>query len=298
VYNQARWLGEAIESVRAQTFSDWELVVVDDGSTDDTRQVIQRHLDDRRIRCLAEPHRERSAARNTGIAASSGHFIAFLDGDDRWRPEKLQRQVAALDASPEAGLCYTIARFIDEDGRLLRARKPARACAGRLLPRLMRGNIVILASVMLRRACLENVGGFDETLSVYGCEDWDLWLRMARRYPVVAVDEELTLYRQHAGGTSPDQVLASALTVIDKAYRDPTMQLEAGITRSAARARHQWYRAADVASQGRRRAALPIAMRALRENAATAFSRPALGALAALTLPRAATRALRRLGAA
>ncbi len=292
-FNQARWLDEAIEDVRRQTFPDWELVVVDDGSTDDTRVIVARHEEDRRVRYVFQVNQERSAARNRGIAESAGRHVAFLDADDRWLPEKLAKQVAALAADPEAAFCYTPARFVDRDGTPLPVRKPPRAIAGRIFPALVRANAIILASVVARRDRLAEVGGFDATLPAYGCEDWDLWLRLARRWPVAVVDEELTLYRRHAGNTAREQVLRSALAVVDKVYADPATARAAGISRTAVRARHLWYHAAAVASEGRV-AAAGLALRALGESPATVLSRPAAGALAALVLPRAALRALGR----
>src|SRR6185503_12070287 len=176
-YNQAGFLTEAVASVRAQTFADWELLVVDDGSTDDTAAVAARFRDDDRIRYLPGAHAERAVARNRGVAAATGDLVAFLDADDLWRPEKLARQVAALAAAPGAGACYTATRFVDGGGRPLPIRKPVRATAGRLFTAFARGNFVILASMVVRRSCLAALGGFDATLPVYGCEDWDLWLR-------------------------------------------------------------------------------------------------------------------------
>ena len=291
-YNQAHWLAETIESVRAQTYADWELVVADDGSTDDTAAVVTRFARDHRIRCIAGAHAERAAARNRAIAASTGELVAFLDADDTWHPEKLARQVAALAAAPEAGACYAVARFVDGSGRPLDVRKPPRALSGLIFPRLVRGNFIILASMMVRRRCLEAVGAFDATLPVFGCEDWDLWLRLARRYAIVAVDEELVRYRVHDGNTRAEQVMASGLAVIDRLYADPDVAREAGIGRAAARARHVWYHAGILA--GRRRAAgLPLVAQALREHPLTLWSRPAAGALAAVALPRALEAALR-----
>jgi glycosyltransferase involved in cell wall biosynthesis len=293
-HDQARWLDGAIACVRRQTFADWELIIADDGSTDDTPAVVARHADDARILYLPGPRAERAAARNRAIAASSGALVAFLDTDDRWLPEKLARQVAALAAAPDAGLCYTIARFVDADDRPLPLRKPPRAVEGNVFPALMRGNLIIIASVVARRRCLDEVGGFDETLPVYGCEDWDVWLRIARRHPVTVVDDELTLYRVHAGNTPVESLLASGLAVLDRRYAEPGTVEAAGLSRASARARLRWYLAGAVATE-RRSAAVPLMLGALRESPATAFARPALGALAALLLPRAAERALRRL---
>jgi glycosyltransferase involved in cell wall biosynthesis len=293
-WNQAAWLGQAIESVRAQTLADWELVVVDDGSTDATREVVARHAGDGRIRYVHQAHGERSAARNRGIAASSAPLLAFLDADDLWLPEKLAKQVAALDADPAAGLCYTPARFVDAAGRPLPIRKPPRTIAGQVFARLMRGNVIILASVLVRRSCLDEVGGFDASLPAYGCEDWDLWLRIARRWPFAVVDEELTLYRRHGTNTAWRQVLASALAVIDKWYADPETARRAGRSRAAVRALHYWTNAAALAME-RRSAALPLVVDALREFPAAALSRSAMATFATLVLPSAAVRTLRRL---
>lgn len=293
-HDDARWLDGAIASVRRQTQSDWELLVADDGSTDGTRDLVMRYASDGRVRYLPGPHLERAAARNRGLAAAQGELIAFLDADDRWQPAKLERQVAALAAAPGAALCYTIARFVDAADAPLAIRKPPRAIDGEIFGALMRGNFIILASVVARRRYLVEAGGFDETLPVFGCEDWDLWLRLARHHPVTVVDEELTLYRRHDGNTGADALLRSGLAVIDRRYDDPGTAALAHLSRAAARARLRWYLAGAVAS-AHRAAAVPLVLDALREAPATALGRPALGALAALLLPRAAERALRRL---
>ena len=292
-HDDAPWLDGAIATVRAQRFADWELLIVDDGSTDDTAAVVARHDADPRIRYLPGPHAERCVARNRGIAAAHSPLIAFLDADDRWHPDKLARQVAALAAVPDAGLCYTPARFIDASDRPLPLRKPPTAHAGQLFPELMRGNCIILASVVARRDAIEEAGGFDESLPVCGCEDWDLWLRMARRRDVVVVDDELTCYRQHAGNTPVDALLASGLAVIERRYAEPGTDAAAGLSRRAARARLRWYLAGAAAAQ-RRAAGLVLAAQAFGEAPGTVLDRPALGALAAVFLPRAVERALRR----
>lgn len=292
-YNQAPWLDGAIATVRAQSFSDWELLVADDGSTDDTAAVVGRHAADSRVRHLPGPHAERCVARNRALAEARGDLVAFLDTDDRWHPEKLARQVAVLQGAPDAGFCYTVARFVDAEDQPLPIRKPPDALAGNLFPVLVRGNLVILASVVARLRRVIEAGAFDETLPVCGCEDWDLWLRLARRHPVAVVDEELTRYR-HLGNTSPAQLLESGLAVLERRYAESGTVEAAGLSRAAARARLRWYLAGAVAAD-RRAAAVPLVLAALREDPGTALARPALGALAALLLPRTAERVLRRL---
>jgi glycosyltransferase involved in cell wall biosynthesis len=296
VHDQARWLPETIASVRAQSFTDWELVVVDDGSTDDTPAIVARATADPRIRHLRGPHRERCVARNHGIAAATADLIAFLDGDDLWLPEKLARQVAALDAAPDVGLCYTIARYVDAEGRPLPIRRPPLPVAGMALPAIVRANPIILASVVARRSALETAGGFDETLPALGCEDWDLWLRIARAHPIAILSEELTRYRRHGGNTVAREVLASGLAVLAKLYADPAAAADARLSHAAARARLLWYHA-GVAAPASRAAGVALAARALAAAPASVGSRPALGALATLVLPVPVLRVLGRLPA-
>jgi len=293
-HNQARWLPETITSVRAQTLTDWELLVVDDGSTDDTAEVAARAGADTRIRYLPGARRERAAARNRGIAAAKSNLVAFLDGDDLWHPEKLARQTAALDAAPDAALCYTVARYVDATGARLGIRRPPVLLEGEIFPALMRANRMILASVLVRQSALDEAGAFDERLPAFGCEDWDLWLRIARFFPVVAVRDELTYYRRHAGNTARARVLESGLAVVDKHYADPTTPAVARLSRSAARARLLWYHA-GAAVEDRRMTGLGLAARAMAAAPSSLASRPAAGALVTLALPKFVLRALGRL---
>jgi glycosyltransferase involved in cell wall biosynthesis len=290
-HDQAPWIGATIASVRAQTFGDWELVVVDDGSTDETAAVVAgAATGDARIRVVTGPRRERAAARNRGIAATTGPLLAFLDGDDLWLPEKLAHQVSALDAAPAAALCYTIARYVDDHDRPLAVRRPPKPVAGAIFPALMRANLMILSSVVLRRSALDPTGlAFDERLPVLGCEDWDLWLRIARQSPVVVVPEELTRYRRHDGNTASARLLASGLLVAGKHYRDPATAAAARLSLNGAFARLYWYHAGAAGGRAR---ALRLAWRALRSSPASLLSRPALGAIATIALPHAARRLL------
>src|SRR5262249_50069876 len=149
--------------------------------------------------------------------------------------------VAVLDADPAAALCYTIARYVDGDGRPLPIRRPPRPVAGDCFAALVRANRMILSSVVVRRAVLETVGGFDAGLPVFGCEDWDLWLRIARRHRVAVVPDELTRYRVHPGNTPQAAILASGLAVLEKLYRDPATATDAALPAAAARALLVWY---------------------------------------------------------
>jgi hypothetical protein len=194
--------------------------------------------------------------------------------------------VSALDAASDAALCYTIARYVDDHDRPLAVRRPPKPLAGAIFPALMRANLMILSSVVLRRSALDPTGlAFDERLPVLGCEDWDLWLRIARQSPVVVVPEELTRYRRHDGNTASAQVLAGGLLVAGKHYRDPATAAAARLSLNGAFARLYWYHAGAAGGRAR---ALRLAWRALRSSPASLLSRPALGAIATIALPRAA----------
>src|SRR6185369_6342387 len=210
---------------------------------------------------------------------------------DLWHPEKLAHQAALLDTVPAAGLCYTVARYVDHDGRPLPIRRPPAPIAGELFAPLVRANRMILSSVMIRRAVLDDGNAFDASLPVMGCEDWDLWLRIARRHHVLVVPAELTRYRVHPGNTPQAAILASGLAVLAKHYRDPTTATEAALPADAARARLLWYHATAAAAEARA-PALRLAARALATAPRSLWSRPALGAFARLILPRAAHRLL------
>jgi len=290
-HDQARWLPATLASIQAQTLGEWELLLVNDGSTDDTAAIAARATADPRVRDLPTPHRERCAARNHGIAAGSGDLVAFIDGDDLWQPEKLERQVARLEATPDAALCYTVARYVDADGRPLPIRRPTVPVEGAIFPALVRANRMILSSVVVRRTVLDRVGGFDETLPALGCEDWDLWLRIARHHAVTLVPDELTAYRVHAANTPHAAVLASGVAVVRKLYRDPDVLGAARLSEAGALASLHWYHA-SAARAGGRGPALRLAGRAFASAPGSLLTRPALGALARIVLPRAAHRLL------
>jgi glycosyltransferase involved in cell wall biosynthesis len=198
-YNRAGLVRQALASVKAQTYRDFEIVVVDDGGTDDTYEVLSA---DRELRVLRLPSRRGvSAARNTGISAARGEWLAFLDSDDLWLPDKLARQILWLEGAPELRLCQTDETWVR---RGVRVNKPAghRKMAGQIfLPSLSRC-MISPSAVMLHRRLLEAHGGFDATLPA--AEDYDLWLRLTWRYEVGLVDEPLVIKR----GGHPDQLSA------------------------------------------------------------------------------------------
>jgi len=199
-YNDAGRLRCAIASVLAQTEPPVELIVVDDGSTDDTRAVAASFGD--RVRYVHQANQGPSAARNTGIRISTGDYIAFLDSDDSWLPEKLARQREAFTAAPESALCYTGVRWVNEqDGshQDQEANDPAA-----IWPALRFHNCITgsASAVCVKRDCLDSIGGFCEQLTAH--EDWDVWFRIARRHPVTAVREPLTVINVRPESISVD----------------------------------------------------------------------------------------------
>ncbi len=201
-FNRAKLLGEAVRSVLGQKGSaeDSEIIVADDGSTDDTRQslaVLPGNV--RYIRC---EHSGVSAARNLGIAESSGEWIAFLDSDDLWLPGKLCAQMKFFSDHPETLLCQTEEIWI-RNGRRLNARKYHKKPAGYCFPLLLERCLVSPSSVVISRRVFDSVGLFDESLPA--CEDYDLWLRIGCRFPIGLVEKPLVVKR----GGHPDQLSAT-----------------------------------------------------------------------------------------
>lgn len=204
-FNRERYVSEAVASVRQQDGVPWEVIVVDDGSTDGTGDVLRR-LADPRVRVITRGgHGGNVAAlRNAGILASRGRYVAFLDSDDRWLPDKLGRQMAALAENRHQRWCYTGFRFIDGRGRPLPPRGLGRVASGDIFRELLEVRLLTpTPTVVVDRALLHDVGGFDEALAQ--AEDFDLWLRCALCGPVCGVDDVLVEVRLHEGrSTTPE----------------------------------------------------------------------------------------------
>jgi len=201
-YNCAAYLGEALDSILAQTYPDVEIIVVDDGSTDNTRQVLEPYGG--RIVYLYQENQGESVARNRGIEAAGGEFIAFLDADDLWLPTKLERLVAAMDLYPEAVLAYSYAYAVDASGQRMRFRGSDLLCQGeaglhQVFPRLVTENMIANpGTALIRRRFLTGMTAFDPAIR-WG-EDWDLWLRLSLKGPFAFVAEPLACYRMHTAG--------------------------------------------------------------------------------------------------
>lgn len=204
-YNRAAYIADAIRSVQAQTYSDVEIIVADDGSTDQTAEVVAGFGE--RVKYFSLPHRGQPAAtRNGGLHVAKGEFVAFLDSDDLYLPHKLALQLAAFERYPEVGVVYSNGHLFRDDprqptGYILDGLPTP---SGDVFPDLLRGNFLSTPIVLVRRACIEAVGVFDERPDFFAVEDYDLWLRIAAQFPMVYIPGDVAAVRRHQQNISRD----------------------------------------------------------------------------------------------
>ena len=198
-YNVERWISQTIKSVQEQTFSDFEIIVIDDGSTDKTLEII-KGIRDHRLKVLSRQHAGVSVARNVGIANATGDFIAFLDADDLWTSDSLEAKLNGLQEHPRAGAAYSWTLLINEQGTILQPLRGPIFYEGNLYFEFLTGGVFDCGSVLVRRRAIESVGEFDPTLA-YG-EDLDYWLRLARHSTFIVVPRYQLLYRRWSGSTT------------------------------------------------------------------------------------------------
>jgi GT2 family glycosyltransferase len=228
-FNAEGTIGETLESIAAQTFRDYEVIVVDDGSTDRTAEIVGLIAAERpQVVCLGQPNRGQPAARNRGIGAARGRYVAFVDADDLWMPEKLEKQVRYLDAHPEAGMVYSDAEVFDgASGKTLcLVSDKCRLYEGDVLERLFLKCFIPSPTPMVRRAVFDEVGLFDETRGFEMAEDWPMWLRIAARWRVGVVREPLAKYRIHGASqtrtANVETTLKGRRLIVERAIeRDP-----------------------------------------------------------------------------
>jgi glycosyltransferase involved in cell wall biosynthesis len=221
-FNAAKYLPFAIESVLSQTYEDWQILLVDDGSTDNTVEVLAPFLDrlGSKIKYIKQENRGLPAARNTAIRASSAELLALLDADDIWLPCRLAESLKVMDAHPQAGLSYGLITGIDSEGRHRGTFEGnPRHAEGRIAPYIyMRKVELPCPTITFRRRCVEEVGLFDETMRA--TEDRDLWLRIALRHEVAFVPKLIACYRLSPSSmsTDPQRMLQAQLQFIRKHY--------------------------------------------------------------------------------
>ena len=189
-YNRGWTLQEAVDSVLGQDYNNFELIVVDDGSTDETASIL--NLYDRNLKTITQKNQGVSAARNKGLQYAGGDLIAFLDSDDLWLPQKLSRQVAFFQQNPDAQICQTEEIWV-RNGRRVNPKNRHRKPSGDIFNRSLHLCLVSPSAVMLKRSLFDKVGLFDESLPA--CEDYDLWLRIGCQYPVYLIDTPLIIKR-------------------------------------------------------------------------------------------------------
>lgn len=201
-YNLGKMLPEAIDSVLRQDWKDLETIVVDDGSTDDTPEVMRRYSG--MVQYVPQKNAGPSAARNTGVHASSGKFLAFLDGDDLWKPNKISRQLAEFEKDSALGLVSSDFS-VDEGGEITESyfANCRFVASGMIFLNLLRENFLLPSAAMVKRECMAAVGAWDEALR--GSEDRDYWLRIARSWPIRVIPEVLTIKRNRPGNLTSNQ---------------------------------------------------------------------------------------------
>ena len=217
VFNAEKTIQETIESVLNQTFSNFELIVINDGSTDSTLDIIAS-IQDPRIKIFSYPNSGPNHSRNRGISHASGEYVSFLDADDLWTPNKLNDQLKALQDNPQAAFAYSWTDSIDESGQFFRV-GGHRIVNGDVFTQLVLNDFIESGSnPLIRRQALIEVGGFDESLPA--AQDWDMWLRLAAHYHFVVVPSVQILYRVQANSWSCNvtRMEAASLRVIEKAY--------------------------------------------------------------------------------
>ena len=203
-FDREAFIAEAIESVQAQTYPHWELIIVDDGSRDHSADIIQRYAaKDRRIHYYFQENQGQSVARNLGLQKSAGDFICFLDSDNRWLPEKLSQCLQIFERLPDVQVVYGDIITIDEQGNEI-TRDNMPRYSGMIAPRLIKDNFVTMNTAMARRGCFDELGGMSGQRRV--ADDYDLWLRFSARYRFHYEPQYMAEYRVMKDQISSDKI--------------------------------------------------------------------------------------------
>ncbi len=234
-YNGSEYLPDTLDSVLKQTYTDYEIIIVDDGSSDDTKEVVERYQRKfpKKIKYIYQKNAGPASARNNGIRNSSGEFIAFVDCDDIWVPEKLEVQVDYLRKYPQYGFVFSDVFALDEDGKvgknMMRFKHPE---SGDIFYSLLKENFVMTLTLVARRKCIEKVNGFLEDQSIFTSEDHYCWLKMANYYEGAYIYMPLAHYRIRQGSLSSKAVTLreNDLRVIEMIIDEFPDRYESGVS--------------------------------------------------------------------
>jgi glycosyltransferase involved in cell wall biosynthesis len=216
-YNYGRYISDAIDSAFGQTLKPHEVIVVDDGSTDDSLEVLKKF--EGRITVIRQTNQRAAGARNAGAKAATGEFLAFLDADDYWHPQKLEKQIEKIEGDPEVGLVHCGMLYVDQEGNEISEHLEGQE--GWVAEKLLKFQPVIIgpgSSTLVRKDVFQDVGGYDTDLQ--NSEDWDFSLRVAKKYKFAFVEEPLVYYRQHGSGkhSNIERMERSMRRAYDKAF--------------------------------------------------------------------------------
>jgi glycosyltransferase involved in cell wall biosynthesis len=249
-YNGERYVKQAVDSVLAQTCRDFEIIVVDDGSTDGTAELLRPYGD--RIAYVYQENRKLPAARNAGIRVARGQYLAFLDSDDLFLPHKLTAQARCLDEWPDVGLVASGHQYVDEAGRMLQESRPWIGRPAITLESILFGGLAPVHAVLLRRDWFDRVGGFDEQFAY--CEDMDLWYRLALAgCPMVWEPAVVCQYRLHGNNMSrsPETHFAYLRRALEKVFADSRTPYDILLRKSELLARIDLVESSRLLSEGR-----------------------------------------------
>ena len=293
-FNRAHLVQDAVRSAAGQTVAPTEIVIVDDGSTDDTEAVLDGMASRLPVPLVyvRQENAGGNVARNRGVKIARGAYVAFLDSDDVWHPEKLEKQLAALGALPGAGAVYCGLREVEvETGRVLSEPKRAYPAGDLFSPLLVSDVTAPTSTYLVKRSIMEAAGHFDETLEAR--QDWDMWIRVARQAPIAVVPEALVDFRHHAGPrtvSDPERELRAYRRIMDK-YADWRVAAGPRVVRKAHAAYFRRVGRVAFHFQGDRGKALKNHIRALRHDP---FALDTYAAMAGSVLPRRARHHLHR----
>jgi teichuronic acid biosynthesis glycosyltransferase TuaG len=222
-YNAEKYIQAAILSVLNQTYVNWELIIVNDGSNDATQSIIDEfNAEDKRIKLINQKNKRLGGARNTGIKNSSGEWIAFLDSDDLWEPFKLEKQLQTSKNFPDADVIYTAGWTFNENdlNQLTPYEVPVGSFqAGEMYSRLLESNFIPVLSVLVKKEVINEIGYQEENSFFHGCEDWDYWLRMAiSGATFYGMEEKLFYYRRHGSNMSGKSLQIAQAAVLLKNF--------------------------------------------------------------------------------